>query len=158
MKKRSKVLTQTFKAILFFELFIIFCILFITIYDIYLNCFGINTIICIVIFLCIGIIILITISPLLIRCFQIQEKSNNSIKYVQHHLSKEFWIEVIPIRNKLQSEYFLQELSKKAKFYAKRMNDDTVEISVKFDKENKKIYYCSFSFEDFTTYFKILNL
>ena len=158
MKKWSKVSKKTFNAILIMELFVVAAIMFTIIYDSYANCFGQKTIICIGILLCIGVIIPIVISPLLKISFQQVEDFYTSKEYVRQHLSKEYYVEVIPIKDELQHEHFLtKELSKRAKFYAQIMSDGTILILLKFNGENEYVYYGGISSEVFKEYFKVLD-
>ncbi len=159
MKKWSKVSKKTFNAILIIELFFVAGILIFTINDIYSNDFGLKTSIFIVIFLCIGVILPIVISPLLKRSFQEIEDFDNSTEYVRQHLSEKYRIEVMPIKDEPQhEEYFLtKELCMRAKFYAQIMNDGTILISLKFNGENEYVPYKSISSKIFETYFKVLD-
>ena len=113
---------------------------------------------CIVILLCLGVIIPFLITPLFKIAFERSEIFEESEKYVQQNLSKEYRVEVIPIRDEPQHENFLtKELVKRAKFYAQIMSDGTVMISIKFNNESDSIYYGGLYAGDFTTYFKVLN-
>lgn len=158
MKERSKISKKIFNAILIIESFVLAGMLFIIISDIYSNSFDRNTIVCIVILLCFGIIMPFVLKPFLKVAFEDLEMCKESERYVQQNLSKEYFVEVIPIRDEPQHENFLtKELVKRAKFYAQIMSDGTVMISIKFNNEEYRIYYGEFYAGDFTTYFKVLN-
>ncbi len=74
--------------------------------------------------------------------FKNTETFKESEKYVLQNLSKEYCVEVIPIKDEPQHENFLtKELVKRAKFYAQIMSDGTVMISIKFNNESNRIYY-----------------
>lgn len=159
MKKRNNVSKKVFNAILILELFVVAGILFITISDTCSNCFGANTIVCIVLLLCMGVFILIVIKPILKMSFQKIEDLNKSTEYVQQHLLEEHWTEVIPIKDEPQHENFLtKELCKRAKFYAIIMFDGTVCISLQFNGEEDMVYYGGMQASNFTNYFKVPNL
>lgn len=157
MKKWSKVSKKTFNTVLIIELFVV-AIMFIIFYESYSNDFGENTIIRDIILLVMGIILPILISPFLKMYFQQKEDFDISKKYVRQHLSEEYRVEVIPIKDERQHEYFLtKELCKRAKFYAQIMSDGTILISLKFNGENEYVYYGGISSEVFKTYFKVLD-
>lgn len=159
MKERSKISKKIFNAILIIEAFVLAGMLFIIISDSYSNSFGRNTIVCIVILLCFGIIMPFVLKPLLKVAFEDLEMCKESERYVQQNLSKEHCVEVIPIRDHTQYENFVtEELVKRAKFYAQIMSDGTVMISIKFNNEEDRIYYGGLYPRDFTTNFKVLNL
>lgn len=158
MKERSKISKKVINAILITEAFVVAAILFIVILDSCSNNFGKNTIMCIVILLCFGTIIPFPLKTLLEITFERSEIIKESEKYVQQNLSKEYCVEVIPIRDEPRHENFLtKELVKRAKFYAQIMSDGTVMISIKFNNESDSIYYGGLYAGDFTTYFKVLN-
>lgn len=158
MKERSKILKKVINAILIIEAFVVAAILFIVILDSCSNNFGKNTIMCIVILLCFGTIIPFPLKTLLEITFERSEIIKESEKYVQQNLSKEYCVEVIPIKDEPQYENFLtKELVKRAKFYAQIMNDDTIMISIKFNGEKDKVYYSELYSGDFTTYFKVIH-
>lgn len=158
MKERSKISKKIFNVILIIEVFVVFAILFITISDSCQNTFDKNTIVCIIILLGFGVIIPFLITPLFKIVFERSEIFEESEKYVQQNLSKEYCVEVMPIKDEPQHENFLtKELVKRAKFYAQIMSDGTVMISIKFNNESDRIYYGGLYAGDFTTYFKVLN-
>lgn len=158
MNERSKISKKVINAILIIEAFVVAAILFIVILDSCSNNFGKNTIMCIVILLCFGVIIPFVTMPLFKIAFKKSEIFEESEKYVQQNLLKEYCVEVIPIRDEPWHENFLTiELVKRAKFYAQIMNDGTVMISIKFNNESDRIYYGGLDKGDFTTYFKVLN-
>ena len=64
MKERRKISKKIFNAILIIEAFVVAAVLFIVILDSCSNNFGKNTIICIVILLCSGVIIPLVTMPL----------------------------------------------------------------------------------------------
>ena len=158
MKKRSKISKKIFKAILIIQACVLAAILFFVILEYCLNDFGKNTIMCcIVIFLSFGIIPFV-LKPFLKISFEDLEICKESEKYVQQNLSKEYCLEVIPIKDEPQHENFLtKELVKRAKFYAQIMSDGTVMISIKFNNESNRIYYGGLYAKDFTRHFKVLN-
>ncbi len=160
MKKRSKISKKIFNAILIIEACVLAAILFLVILGYCLNDFGKNTIMCcIVIFLCFGVIIPFFTMPLFIMFFKNTETFKESEKYVLQNLSREYCVEVIPIKDEPQHEDFLtKELVKRAKFYAQIMSDGTVMISIKFNNESNRIYYGGLYAKDFTRHFKIINL
>lgn len=141
MKKRSKISKKIFNAILIIEACVLAAILFLVILWYCLNDFGKNTIMCcIVIFLCFGVIIPFFTMPLFIMFFKNTETFKESEKYVLQNLSREYCVEVIPIKDEPQHEDFLtKELVKRAKFYAQIMSDGTVMISIKFNNESNRI-------------------
>jgi len=141
MKKRSKISKKIFNAILIIEACVLAAILFLVILGYCLNDFGKNTIMCcIVIFLCFGVIIPFFTMPLFIMFFKNTETFKESEKYVLQNLSREYCVEVIPIKDEPQHEDFLtKELVKRAKFYAQIMSDGTVMISIKFNNESNRI-------------------
>lgn len=159
MKKRSKISKKIFKAILIIQACVLAAILFFVILEYCLNDFGKNTIMCcIVIFLSFGIMIPFFTMPLFIMFFKNTETFKESEKYVLQNLSKEYCLEVIPIKDEPQHENFLtKELVKRAKFYAQIMSDGTVMISIKFNNESNRIYYGGLYAKDFTRHFKVLN-
>ena len=158
MKERSKISKKIFNAILIIEAFVVAAVLFIVILDSCSNNFGKNTIICIVILLCSGVIIPLVTMPLFKIALERSEIFEESEKYVQQNLSKEYCVEVIPIKDEPQHENFLtKELVKRAKFYAQIMSDGTVMISIKFNNESDRIYYGGLCAGDFTTYFEVLD-
>lgn len=141
MKKRSKISKKIFNAILIIEACVLAAILFLVILGYCLNDFCKNTIMCcIVIFLCFGVIIPFFTMPLFIMFFKNTETFKESEKYVLQNLSREYCVEVIPIKDEPQHEDFLtKELVKRAKFYAQIMSDGTVMISIKFNNESNRI-------------------
>ena len=141
MKKRSKISKKIFNAILIIEACVLAAILFLVILGYCLNDFGKNTIMCcIVIFLCFGVIIPFFTMPLFIMFFKNTETFKESEKYVLQNLSREYCVEVIPIKDEPQHEDFLtKELVKRAKFYAQIMSDGTVMIYIKFNNESNRI-------------------
>lgn len=158
MKERSKISKKIFNAILIIEAFVLAGMMFIIISDSYSNSFGRNTIVCIVILLCLGIIMPFVLKPFLKVAFEDLEMCKESERYVQQNLSKDHCVEVIPIRNHTQYENFVtEELVKRAKFYAQIMSDGTVMISIKFNNEEDRSYYVGLYARDFTTNFKVLN-
>lgn len=159
MKKRSKISKKIFNTILIIEAFVVAAMLFIIILDSCSNKLGKMTIItCISIFLWFGVIIPFLIRPLLKATFENSETFEESERYVQQNLSKEYCVEVIPIRDEPEHENFLtKELVKRAKFYAQIMSYGTVMISIQFNNESDRIYYGGLYARDFTTNFKVLN-
>lgn len=157
MKKRSKVSQKVFSAVLFIESIVAAGILFIIILDNYSNNLGPMTIVSIVVLLLFGIIPFV-LKPFLKISFEDLEICKESEKYVLQNLSREYCVEVIPIKDEPQHEDFLtKELVKRAKFYAQIMSDGTVMISIKFNNESNRIYYGGLYAKDFTRHFKVLN-
>ena len=158
MKKWSKATKKTFNVTLILELFVVAAIMFIMLYDIHSNDFGKNTIIRDITLLVLGVILPIVISPLLKISFQQIEDFDESKEYVRQHLSEEYRVEVIPIKDEPEHENFLtKELCKRAKFYAQIMSDGTILISLKFNGENEYVHYGDISSEVFKIYFKVLD-
>ena len=157
MKKRSKVSQKVFSAVLFIESIVAAGILFIIILDNYSNNLGPMTIVSIVVLLLFGIIPFV-LKPFLKISFEDLEICKESEKYVLQNLSREYCVEVIPIKDEPQHEDFLtKELVKRAKFYAQIMSDGTIMISIKFNNESNRIYYGGLYAKDFTRHFKVLN-
>ena len=155
-KKKTTVEKKTFIALLIIQSFIFLGICYIAITDIINGCFNSYTIFCEILLLIVGVFMHFFAKPLIKRVFQEQESAIESKKYVMENLSESYCVEVIPIKDEEQHEKFLTvELPKRAKFYAQIMTDETIMISIKFNNEDKQIYYGGMYSTNFTKYFKV---
>lgn len=155
MKDKIKLSKKDFAFILVFELILIAALTSIILLSIYSDNFGIHIIIATLFALFfIGFIVPnLLISRL--REYNILLENKN---YVLQKLSKTDFTEVIPIKDEPMHENFLtKELTKRAKFYAIIMSDNTIMITLQFNHENDKIYYGGLYAENFMEHFKIID-
>ena len=157
MKNRSKISIKLLSTILIIELFILGSTLFIVLLPDNTNSqrLSTSTIIGILVLLFLCIITPFLIKPILKIAFEDLENSKYSRQYVFNNLLRTHDIQVIPIKDDPEHEKFLTvELQKRATFYARIMDDNTVMISIKFNNEQNKIFYGGLKPENFTTFFK----
>ena len=160
MKDKIKLSKKDFAFILVFELILIAALTSIILLSIYSDNFGIHIIIATLFALFfIGFIV-----PNLLNSTSETSSSLNQSnllenkKYVLQKLSKTDFTEVIPIKDEPMHENFLtKELTKRAKFYAIIMSDNTIMITLQFNHENDKIYYGGLYAENFIEHFKIID-
>ena len=160
MKNRSKISIKIFNIILIIEFFIWGSILFIVLLPDNTNSQRLSpsTIVGIIALLFFSIITPFLIKKILKLAFEDLENSKYSRQYVFKNLSRTYDIQVIPIKDEPEHEKFLTvELQKRATFYARIMDDNTVMISIKFNGEQNKIFYGGLQLENFTTFFKIIE-
>lgn len=151
-ERNNYVKRKTFVALLIMELFIIMGILLILIH----NSVGNETVLRVSILLVMGNILCIFAKTLIEIAYKSQYSAIESKEYVSKNLYNDYCVEVIPIKDEKMHEKFLtEELTKRAKFYAQIMNDETVMISVMFNNENERVFYGGLNASDFKEYFKI---
>lgn len=155
MKDKIKLSKKDFAFILVFELILIAALTSIILLSIYSDNFGIHIIIATLFALFfIGFIV----PNLLISRLREYNILLENKKYVLQKLSKTDFTEVIPIKDEPMHENFLtKELTKRAKFYAIIMSDNTIMITLQFNHENDKIYYGGLYAENFMEHFKIID-
>lgn len=155
MKDKIKLSKKDFAFILVFELILITALISIILLSIYSDNFGIHIIIATLFALFfIGFIV----PNLLISRLREYNILLENKKYVLQKLSKTDFTEVIPIKDEPMHENFLtKELTKRAKFYAIIMSDNTIMITLQFNHENDKIYYGGLYAENFMEHFKIID-
>lgn len=155
MKDKIKLSKKDFAFILVFELILIAALTSIILLSIYSDNFGIHIIIATLFALFfIGFIV----PNLLISRLREYNILLENKKYVLQKLSKTDFTEVIPIKDEPMHENFLtKELTKRAKFYAIIMSDNTIMIALQFNHENDKIYYGGLYAENFMEHFKIID-
>ncbi len=155
MKDKIKLSKKDFAFILVFELILIAALTSIILLSIYSDNFGIHIIIATLFALFfIGFIV----PNLLISRLREYNILLENKKYVLQKLSKTDFTEVIPIKDEPMHENFLtKELTKRAKFYAIIMSDNTIMITLQFNHENDKIYYGGLYAENFIEHFKIID-
>lgn len=155
MKDKIKLSKKDFAFILVFELILIAALTSIILLSIYSDNFGIHIIIATLFALFfIGFIV----PNLLISRLRKYNILLENKKYVLQKLSKTDFTEVIPIKDEPMHENFLtKELTKRAKFYAIIMSDNTIMIALQFNHENDKIYYGGLYAENFMEHFKIID-
>ena len=155
MKDKIKLSKKDFAFILVFELILITALISIILLSIYSNNFGIHIIIATLFALFfIGFIV----PNLLISRLREYNILLENKKFVLQKLSKTDFTEVIPIKDEPMHENFLtKELTKRAKFYAIIMSDNTIMITLQFNHENDKIYYGGLYAENFMEHFKIID-
>ena len=154
MKDKIKLSKKDLAFILVFELILIAALTSIILLSIYSDNFGIHIIIATLFALFfIGFIV----PNLLISCLREYNILLENKKFVLQKLSKTDFTEVIPIKDEPMHENFLtKELTKRAKFYAIIMSDNTIMITLQFNHENDKIYYGGLYAENFMEHFKII--
>ncbi len=155
MKDKIKLSKKDFAFILVFELILITALISIILLSIYSDNFGIHIIIATLFALFfIGFIV----PNLLISRLREYNILLENKKFVLQKLSKTDFTEVIPIKDEPMHENFLtKELTKRAKFYAIIMSDNTIMITLQFNHENDKIYYGGLYAENFMEHFKIID-
>jgi len=155
MKDKIKLSKKDFAFILVFELILIAALTSIILLSIYSDNFGIHIIIATLFALFfIGFIV----PNLLISRLREYNILLENKKFVLQKLSKTDFTEVIPIKDEPMHENFLtKELTKRAKFYAIIMSDNTIMITLQFNHENDKIYYGGLYAENFMEHFKIID-
>lgn len=155
MKDKIKLSKKDLAFILVFELILIAALTSIILLSIYSDNFGIHIIIATLFALFfIGFIV----PNLLISRLREYNILLENKKYVLQKLSKTDFTEVIPIKDEPMHENFLtKELTKRAKFYAIIMSDNTIMITLQFNHENDKIYYGGLYAENFMEHFKIID-
>lgn len=155
MKDKIKLSKKDLAFILVFELILIAALTSIILLSIYSDNFGIHIIIAILFALFfIGFIV----PNLLISRLREYNILLENKKFVLQKLSKTDFTEVIPIKDEPMHENFLtKELTKRAKFYAIIMSDNTIMITLQFNHENDKIYYGGLYAENFMEHFKIID-
>lgn len=155
MKDKIKLSKKDLAFILVFELILIAALTSIILLSIYSDNFGIHIIIATLFALFfIGFIV----PNLLISHLREYNILLENKKYVLQKLSKTDFTEVIPIKDEPMHENFLtKELTKRAKFYAIIMSDNTIMITLQFNHENDKIYYGGLYAENFMEHFKIID-
>ena len=155
MKDKIKLSKKDFAFILVFELILIAALISIILLSIYSDNFGIHIIIATLFALFfIGFIV----PNLLISRLREYNILLENKKFVLQKLSKTDFTEVIPIKDEPMHENFLtKELTKRAKFYAIIMSDNTIMITLQFNHENDKIYYVGLYAENFMEHFKIID-
>lgn len=155
MKDKIKLSKKDFAFILVFELILIAALISIILLSIYSDNFGIHIIIATLFALFfIGFIV----PNLLISRLREYNILLENKKFVLQKLSKTDFTEVIPIKDEPMHENFLtKELTKRAKFYAIIMSDNTIMITLQFNHENDKIYYGGLYAENFMEHFKIID-
>jgi len=154
MKDKIKLSKKDLAFILVFELILIAALTSIILLSIYSDNFGIHIIIATLFALFfIGFIV----PNLLISRLREYNILLENKKFVLQKLSKTDFTEVIPIKDEPMHENFLtKELTKRAKFYAIIMSDNTIMITLQFNHENDKIYYGGLYAENFMEHFKII--
>lgn len=155
MKDKIKLSKKDLAFILVFELILIAALISIILLSIYSDNFGIHIIIATLFALFfIGFIV----PNLLISRLREYNILLENKKFVLQKLSKTDFTEVIPIKDEPMHENFLtKELTKRAKFYAIIMSDNTIMITLQFNHENDKIYYGGLYAENFMEHFKIID-
>ncbi|CDB31510.1 unknown [Clostridium sp. CAG:575] len=155
MKDKIKLSKKDLAFILVFELILIAALTSIILLSIYSDNFGIHIIIATLFALFfIGFIV----PNLLISRLREYNILLENKKFVLQKLSKTDFTEVIPIKDEPMHENFLtKELTKRAKFYAIIMSDNTIMITLQFNHENDKIYYGGLYAENFMEHFKIID-
>lgn len=155
MKDKIRLSKKDFAFILVFELILIAALISIILLSIYSDNFGIHIIIATLFALFfIGFIV----PNLLISRLREYNILLENKKFVLQKLSKTDFTEVIPIKDEPMHENFLtKELTKRAKFYAIIMSDNTIMITLQFNHENDKIYYGGLYAENFMEHFKIID-
>ena len=155
MKDKIKLSKKDFAFILVFELILIAALTSIILLSIYSDNFGIHIIIATLFALFfIGFIV----PNLLISRLREYNILLENKKFVLQKLSKTDFTEVIPIKDEPMHENFLtKELTKRAKFYAIIMSDNTIMITLQFNHENDKFIMVVFMLKILWNILKLLT-